>query len=973
MIKRTTTGIFILMLIGMLSISSFAAWINFEPQIVTQPDGTTISCFATGDEFYNWLHDENGFTIIQNHEDGYYYYAGLIDDQLVPSMIKVGESDPEVLGFSPWTNISPEKMNSYRVDFLKNKMPEKPQIPGYSSPKNTKNEGVLNNLVVYIRFSDQTEYTIDTMQYYNYFNNTSPNYNSMQNYFETVSYDMISIPSWFYPEPPTETVISYQDIYERSYFMPYDPVTNPNGYQSGQSGEREHALLKRACEFIEEEVPVDLIIDKDNDGYVDNMVYIIRGATTAWATLLWPHRWALYGEDVYINGKRVWDYNLQVEDHLNGSGPGVLCHEMFHSLSAPDLYHYTSAPYTSVGPWDLMDNANNPPESMGAYMKFRYGGWIEEIPEITECGTYTLNPLSESENNTFKIASPNTNNEYYVLEYRVKEGIFEGSIPGTGLIIYRIDNTLSGSGNAQGPPDEVYVYRPNGTINNNGDLWSAHYAADYNRTEINDNTNPSPFLQNGQAGGLIISNIGYIGETISFDVYFEKEPVAEFESSDTLITEGCSIDFYDLSVCEVYSWEWTFEGGTPSTSNEQFPNGIVYENEGFYTTMLTVTNQWGESEIIKTDVIHVCNISCPQVDFYATDTLVCTEEIIQLTDFSIVCPDTWLWEITPSTYGFVNGSNESTQNPEVIFMSSGAYSISLTVSNANGSTTLTKDDYISAGGTPFPFFDDFESGNAEQSGWTIINPDNDNTTWDMFTVAGNGGTKAAGINLFNYNSILKRDQLISPPIDLTGINNAILKFDHAYAIKDNPNYSDSLVVKISTDCGENWIPILQFADDGAGSFATHTPSTISFIPATVEDWCGSGYGSACFETNISQWAGQPNVMIMFESVRVAGNNMFIDNVSVNIQTDIDEVITSGSKKLNIYPNPSSGKINIESNEKFPQGKILLYNSHGVIVFESTINDGQRKLSYNLSGYPTGMYIIQIVGETFTATEKITIK
>jgi len=135
------------------------------------------------------------------------------------------------------------------------------------------------------------------------------------------------------------------------------------------------------------------------------MVFIVRGATTAWATLLWPHRWVLYNETVYINGKRVWDYNLQVEDHLNNSGPGVLCHEMFHSLSAPDLYHYNSAPYVSVGPWDLMDNNHNPPQFMGAYMKYRYGGWIESIPEITECGTYTLSPLSEPENNSFKIIS----------------------------------------------------------------------------------------------------------------------------------------------------------------------------------------------------------------------------------------------------------------------------------------------------------------------------------------------------------------------------------------------------------------------------------------------------------------------------------------------------------------------------------------------------------------------------------------
>ncbi|MEZ5195149.1 MAG: M6 family metalloprotease domain-containing protein [Bacteroidales bacterium] len=701
--KSYTFKRFLLFVFSIFYFSSFAAWLDFVPQTITQPDGLELDCFATGDEFYNWLHDANGFTIIQNHDNGFYYFAELNEGRLVPSAYVTGTINPASVGLTPWTNIPHEEMQAIRRNFFKYQMPEKPHLEGYSSPKDIKNEGTLNNLVVYIRFSDQNEFPEDTMQYYNMFNNTNFGYNSMQNYFETVSYNKISIPYWFYPQPSDSYVLSYQDTYPRSYFMPYDPVTNPNGYQSGQSGEREHALLKRACLFIEDEVPEILNLDKNNDGYIDNMVFIIRGATTAWATLLWPHRWALYNETVYINGKRAWDYNLQVEEHLNGSGAGVLCHEMFHSLSAPDLYHYNSAPFTSVGPWDLMDNANNPPESMGAYMKYRYGGWIDEIPEITECGTYMLNPLSEPENNCFKIASPNSNNEFFVLEYREKKGVFENSIPGTGLLVYRIDNTLNGNGHAQGPPDEVYVYRPGGNISTNGDLGLAHFAADYNRTEINDNTNPFPFLQNGQAGGLIISNVGYIGETISFDVYFEKAPVAQFETKDTLITEGCMVDFYDLSVCEVESWEWTFEGGTPSTSDEQNPMGIIFENAGYYNVSLKVTNLWGEDEITKTSLIHVCDITCPQINFYASDSVICGGASIQLSDFSKVCPEAWNWEIWPNTFDYINGTNEFSQNPEIEFYAVGEYSITLTVSNSNGNSSLTKDNYIKVGGTSIPF------------------------------------------------------------------------------------------------------------------------------------------------------------------------------------------------------------------------------------------------------------------------------
>ncbi len=956
----------LLLLCNLATLSAFSAWLNFEPQTIRQPDGTIIECFASGDEFYNWLHDAEGFTIIQNHSNGYYYYAILDGEQLIPSTYLAGSIDPAVEGISPWTNISGDQMRAIRADFMKNKMPATPQRPGYASPDLNRNEGVLNNLVVYIRFSDQQEFTRDTMEYFNIFNNTEPGYNSMLNYFEKVSYGTISIPSWFYPQPPGHKVISYQDIFPRSYFMPYDPVTNPNGYQQGQSGDREHALLKRAVEFIEDEVPETLVIDKNNDGYVDNMVFIIKGSTTAWATLLWPHRWRLTGEDVFINGKRVWDYNLQIENHLSGSGTGVLCHEMFHSLSAPDLYHYGSAPYVSVGPWDLMDNNKNPPQSMGAYMKYRYGGWIESIPEITECGTYTINPLSEAENNCFKIASPNSNSEYFVVEYRVKEGTFEGGIPGSGLLVYRIDDEEHG--NAQGPPDEVYLYRPNGTLISSGVLIEAHFAADNDRTEINDNTNPFPFLQYGGDGGLSIANVGWVGETITFDVYFEMEPVAAFSVSEMLITEGCAIDFVDESLCLNDSWSWTFDGGVPATSDEQNPQGIVFNAPGTHDVTLTVSNPWGTNTLTKTAFIEVSASAGPQVSFDASDSAVCTGSPVTFTDHSMVCPESWNWMISPSAYEFVNGTDATSQNPEIQFDLAGYYSVSLTVANANSSNTLQKENYIHAGGAPIPFFEDFESGIPADHGWTIVNPDNDGTSWDLLPVAGNGGDYSAGIELFTYYSFQKRDQLISPPIDLTSTNDAVLSFEHAYALALNSTYGDSLIVKISNDCGNNWGRILELTDDGSGNFATHEWMNFAFVPAVADDWCGNGYGSDCFVVDISPWAGTSDVQVMFESVRMAGNNLYIDNVMVGMQTGEEEKGLTQTHFFDIYPNPSSGIFSISYKEIYSNVEINIYNAQGKLIL-NLVNPE----TFDLTNQPKGLYFIHFLSDDMQEVRKVVVE
>jgi hypothetical protein len=193
---------------------------------------------------------------------------------------------------------------------------------------------------------------------------------------------------------------------------------------------------------------------------------------------------------------------------------------MFHALGAPDLYHYNYDGNTNVGPWDLMESGF---VHMGAWMKYKYADktWVKEVPEISKAGTYTLKPLATSQDsNCFKIKSPNSESEFYVVEYRKLGGLYEKNCPGSGLLVYRIDSTLDG--NAQGPPNEVYIYRPGGTTTTNGNINMAFFNNHVNRTQINDNTDPSGFLSDGSVGGLNISEIGDAGATISFNVSFDR-------------------------------------------------------------------------------------------------------------------------------------------------------------------------------------------------------------------------------------------------------------------------------------------------------------------------------------------------------------------------------------------------------------------------------------------------------------------
>ena len=502
----------IIILILIFNVSAFCHWLENIPQKITQSDGRTIDCFASGDQFSHRLHDRDDYTIILNELNGDFYYAKKNNGELVPSVFKVGDIDPRTTDLVPGAMISKE---NYAIN--------KDHYEQHMSHRNNRDaptSGLVNQINVFIRFADDPPFPNTRAYYDEPFN--AVDQPSLRDYFFEVSYGALTVDTYHYPPTMFGENNSYVDPYNRGYYSP-NSSTNPQGYSNDdERTQREHSLLANAIEAIQNSVPDDLDIDLDNDGYVDAVSFSVYGNVDGWADLLWPHRWSLYTETAYINGSQVADYSFELTESSYFT-VGVLCHEFFHVLGAPDLYHYDggNAP-DAVGGWDVMESTSNPPQYMGAYMKWKYGDWFTSIPEITASGTYTLNPLQQPDNAVYKVASPNSETEYFVLEYRVKEGIYESNTPGIrdGLLVYRI-NTEAGNGNAQGPPDEVYLYRPSGNLTQNGTFSEAPYSSNWNHTVINDFTNPEPFLYNngsGAPGGLNILNVGELGESITFTV-----------------------------------------------------------------------------------------------------------------------------------------------------------------------------------------------------------------------------------------------------------------------------------------------------------------------------------------------------------------------------------------------------------------------------------------------------------------------
>lgn len=408
-------------------------------------------------------------------------------------------------------------------------------------------QGNINNIVIFIRFQGESEFT-RTIPYYDaLFNSTEEGADSVYNFFHQTSYSQVNVTSTFYSKN-WNSVVSYEDVYPRSYYLPYDQATNPNGYTTDTRGTREIELLKNAVLAVRDEIEeAGINLDIDNDGSVDSITFVIHGPTAAnyWGTLLAPHNASMESADVKIGGKTVDEYAFMIDDTLF---TGLLVHEMLHQMGFEDYYPYTNQDEKPVWTWDTMGVSTVAPANTSAYSKYEYGKWITNIPTIKLSQRVTLIPLSEPAGalmNCCKIETSNPN-QYLVLEYRIKtQAGIDSNIPGTGLLIYRVSEEKAGKGNADGKPWELYIFRPgvmfatnqlkmnmsgkyvkNATITSDGNIEEAFLSQQSGRTEAGTSDFPI-FFEDGTDMGIRISNVGEAGDTISFDVSFATTPTAD--------------------------------------------------------------------------------------------------------------------------------------------------------------------------------------------------------------------------------------------------------------------------------------------------------------------------------------------------------------------------------------------------------------------------------------------------------------
>ncbi len=435
------------------------------------------------------------------------------------------------------------------------------------------NTGELGNTVCFVRFADEDADVFgNTPAHYDtLFNGSATTDNSVYNYFSQASYGQLQWKSVFFPAGSDTKIVSYKTRYERAYYQKYDATLHQSGYKTDTEGEaRMLALVREIASYLSADVSDASTVDANGDGFVDNLCIVFSGQSELGTKsgILWPQRKDLALPDekaIYISGKKLVGY-LMVFDEANGFdskyegialNTGVLCHEMSHSLGTYDLYH-ASGNLNPVGVWDLMSDNQASAQGMTAYTKYRYCKWIDDIPEISEAGTYTLNPVNGTakENVAYKI-KPVGSDEYFVVEYRKQEG-FDANLPSSGLLVYRINPSYTGGNvnyNGTTRLDEQYIFRPGGTTTADGNLQKAALSADYGRDAIGGDNDFKAFYSDGTTAPFTISDVSSCGNTISFRLQSMTQHLVISASSVRLAGKANSSASVKISSDEAWSIE----------------------------------------------------------------------------------------------------------------------------------------------------------------------------------------------------------------------------------------------------------------------------------------------------------------------------------------------------------------------------------------------------------------------------------
>lgn len=357
------------------------------------------------------------------------------------------------------------------------------------------------------------------------------------------------------------------------------------------------------------------------------------------------------------------------------------------------------------------------------------------------------------------------------------------------------------------------------------------YLWDFGDGNASSSLNPAHTYATSGTYDVTLTLTNGCGDIVITEQVTVQRPAPEVVFTTLDSTQGCApltVTFLNQSINAV-NYQWTFAGGTPSTSNDENPT-VTYDSPGTYTVQLIASNESGIATGSQENYIEV--LSGPSGNFSTT-----TDELTAQFTSTTNNVDTYLWE-------FGDGMTSSSPTPIHTYATNGTFTVSLTISNECGTEVFTQEITVqqpapqaaftsvnpAIGCAPLTVTYVNQSLNAESYAWTfpggvpetstLPNPTVtylDAGVYDVILVATNqtGSSTSETQNLvevlpspagsFSYTSDLLTAQFSS---SVTNTDNYLWEFGDGETSTDpNPSHTYnmggtySVSLSISNDCG----------------------------------------------------------------------------------------------------------------------------------------------------------------------------
>ncbi|MCB0849566.1 MAG: PKD domain-containing protein, partial [Bacteroidetes bacterium] len=163
-----------------------------------------------------------------------------------------------------------------------------------------------------------------------------------------------------------------------------------------------------------------------------------------------------------------------------------------------------------------------------------------------------------------------------------------------------------------------------------------------------------------------------------------------------------------------------------------------------------ITNACGPSAMVALNASN-CAINAPIADFTGTPLTGCNTLNVTFTDASLNTPTSWTWSFPGGVPNTFSGATP----PAIFYGAPGSYSVTLTVSNAFGSNSITKTNYVTVNNCPAPTADFTASPLTicEGSSVQFVDMSSDSpTSWSWTFPGGTPGTSTAQNPLITYST-----------------------------------------------------------------------------------------------------------------------------------------------------------------------------------------------------------------------------